>query len=107
MIHQTLARKDLRQALRSWHDSVELGRSPLADLPAAEAARRAGGFSSSDVGRGLALRTALQHALDTLSQIPGLKQRALVGTAHRPVCGWAIAGIPDGQPGDGAQHLRP
>jgi tetratricopeptide (TPR) repeat protein len=70
----TLARKDLRQALRSWHDSVQLGRSPLADLPAAEAARRAGGFSSSDVGRGLALRTALQHALDTLSQIPGLKQ---------------------------------
>ncbi len=69
----TPTRKDLRQALRSWHDSVQLGASPLADLPAAEAARRVGGFSSSEVGRGIALRTALQLALDLVSQTPGLR----------------------------------
>jgi tetratricopeptide (TPR) repeat protein len=70
---QSPSRKDLRQALRSWHDSVQLGHSPLADLPATQAARREGGFSSSEVGRGLALRTALQRALGMLSQTPGLK----------------------------------
>ena len=69
------SRKDLRQALRSWHDSVQLGRSPLAEVPAALAARNAGGLSSSEVGRGIALRTALRHALDDLRDTPGARNQ--------------------------------
>ena len=67
------SRKDLRQALRSWHDSVQLGRLPLATCPAAEAARQAGGYTLSEVGRGLALRKALQQGLDALREMPGPK----------------------------------
>jgi tetratricopeptide (TPR) repeat protein len=70
-----LSRKDLRQALRSWHDSVQLGRSPLAEIPAALAARQTGGFSSAEVGRGLALRSALRHALDGLCDTPGARNQ--------------------------------
>lgn len=68
-----ISRKDIRQALRSWHDSVQLGRSPLVKLPAAEAEWRTGGFSASEVGRGIGLRAALQHAMAALAQTPGLK----------------------------------
>lgn len=61
---------DIKQALKSWHQSVTLGQSPLAALMIVEKQRRAKGHSSDVGGRAQALRDVLRRAIQTLG-VPG------------------------------------
>jgi len=59
-------RKAVRSALRQWHSTQGLGEHPLAGLSVAENRRRLAGYRDAVVGRGLALRDVLRHALEAL-----------------------------------------
>jgi hypothetical protein len=61
-----LDRKSVRGALKSWNDSRELGRHPLACLNIVEARRLTAGYANSPAGRGIALREVLRDAIETL-----------------------------------------
>jgi tetratricopeptide (TPR) repeat protein len=58
-----LNRKSVRKALRSWHNSQQLGEHPLARLGLVEARRKAAGYRQTPIGYGVALRDVLHHAI--------------------------------------------
>ena len=60
-------RKAVRKALRCWDSASDLGKQPLSDLAIVEARREAAGYSTNEVGLGVALRDVLQVALDDLA----------------------------------------
>lgn len=60
------ARKSLRQALRAWDRSEELGQHPLADLQIVETRRMEVAHQPSSTGYGLALREVLRAAITHL-----------------------------------------
>ena len=65
-LEDPFSRKALRQALRAWDRSGELGALPLASTAAAEAGRLGGGYRETETGRGLALRDLLRQGLESL-----------------------------------------
>ena len=70
-LEDPFSRKALRQALRAWDRSGELGSFPLASTAAAEAQRLSGGYRETGTGRGLALRDLLRRGLELLRPEPG------------------------------------
>ena len=60
-------RKSVRKALRCWDSASDLGKQPLSGLAIVEARREAAGYSTNEVGLGVALRDVLQAALDDLA----------------------------------------
>lgn len=56
-------RQSLRQVLRSWDHTEELGHHPLTDLQIVEIRRVKSGYQRSDTGYGLALREVLREAI--------------------------------------------
>jgi len=68
----TLNRKSIREALRSWQNSQQLGEHPLARLSIVEARRKAAGYRSTPIGYGVALRDVLRHAIRKLMPGEGL-----------------------------------
>jgi tetratricopeptide (TPR) repeat protein len=65
------SRKALRQALRAWENSVQLGALPLASTQGADRRRRVAGYRDTPAGRGLAARDLVRCALDSLRPAPG------------------------------------
>ncbi len=70
-LEDPFSRKALRQALRAWDRSGELGILALASTSAAGAQRLSGGYRETDTGRGLALRDLLRLGLESLRPEPG------------------------------------
>lgn len=62
----TLSRKSVRQALRSWYELPKLGELPLARLKVVEKERLASKRAATAAGYGLSLRELLQRALNQL-----------------------------------------
>lgn len=60
---QHIHRQLLRQVLRSWDHTEELGQHPLTDLQIVEIRRIKSGYQRSDTGYGLALREVLREAI--------------------------------------------
>jgi hypothetical protein len=69
-LEEPFSRKALRQALRAWDRSAELGILPLASTAAAEVQRLGGGYRETETGRGLALRDLLRQGLESLRPRP-------------------------------------
>ncbi len=69
------ARRSLRQALRDWESSPDLGEHPLAQRPLVEHHRQAAGYRSTAVGRGVALRDVLLQAIESLPSEEGAAAR--------------------------------
>jgi tetratricopeptide (TPR) repeat protein len=61
-----VTRETLRQALKGWDSSKRLGTHPLAGTTLVKAQLTSAGYADTDAGRGLALRTVLQAAMDAL-----------------------------------------
>jgi tetratricopeptide (TPR) repeat protein len=77
-----ITREALRRALRNWDSSRELGGHALAGLQTVETRRLAAGYSDTPAGRGLALREALQAAIEGLK--PGADGFDLADRRWRP-----------------------
>ena len=56
----------VRQALKSWHQSVELGQNPLAHINIVEKRRQAQAYGDDSVGAAQALRDILRQAIQAL-----------------------------------------
>jgi hypothetical protein len=56
----------LRQAFKDWDSLRRLGSHPLVDLALVRSQLKRAGYANTDAGRGLALRTVLQDAVDAL-----------------------------------------
>lgn len=66
-------RQLLRQALRSWDHTEELGQHPLTDLKIVEMRRIKSGYQRSDTGYGLALREVLREAIGQFRPVEDLE----------------------------------
>lgn len=62
-----LTPKGIRSALKQWKDATELGQHPLANSDLVEEQRRTDGLEDTVAGRGLAVRTVLRGAIDSLA----------------------------------------
>ena len=56
----------VRQALKSWHQSVELGQNPLAHISIVEKRRQAQAYEDDSVGAAQALRDILRQGIQAL-----------------------------------------
>jgi tetratricopeptide (TPR) repeat protein len=77
-----IMRETLRQALKSWDSSKRLGIHPLVDTTLVKVQLENAGYADTDAGRGLALRTVLQAAVDALK--PGSGSPDPKGRSWRP-----------------------
>ena len=68
--------KQLRAALRNWHQTGRLGTLPLASLRSVSRERQAQGYDDSAIGRGLALRQLLRQQIDALRPDHGAEDPA-------------------------------
>lgn len=74
-----VTREILRKALKGWDSSRRLGTHPLVNTRLVKAQLKNAGYADTDAGRGLALRTVLQAAVDALkpgSGPPDPKERS-------------------------------
>ena len=72
-------RKRIREALKAWHNSPQLGQHPLASLPAVGVRRQQEQYADTAAGRGIALRHLLREAIQQLKpagEQPDFTQRA-------------------------------
>lgn len=72
--NQVITRKFIRQALKAWPNSAELGALPLAGAHSVARQREQAGHMDNPVGRGIALRHLLQKAVEQLKPIADLKE---------------------------------
>jgi hypothetical protein len=61
-----VTQESLRQAFKNWDSLKRLGTLPLVDLPLIQSHLKRAGYANTSAGRGLALRTVLQDAVDAL-----------------------------------------
>jgi tetratricopeptide (TPR) repeat protein len=65
-LYSRITQEALRQAFKNWDSLQQLGTHPLVDLALVRSQLKRAGYANTNAGRGLALRTVLQEAVDAL-----------------------------------------
>ncbi len=64
-----ITQETLRQAFKNWDSLKQLGALPLVNLTLVQSQLKRAGYASTIAGRGLALRTVLEDAVDVLKPV--------------------------------------
>jgi hypothetical protein len=65
-LNSRISQETLRQAFKNWDSLKWLGTHPLVDLALVRSQLKRAGYANTNAGRGLALRTVLQEAVEAL-----------------------------------------